>query len=401
MSVVLDRARAAVDLRHPEAIVCFGGEDWWYHNRGHCDIQFMRQYARDSRVLYINSIVMRKFNVGEGAMFWTRVRRKLKSITRGLVRVDPNFFVYSPVTAPVHHWPGARALNRFALTQQVRLTLRRLAMRRPLVWVNIPAACDAALALPRCALVYQRTDRYEEHPGVDVEQIKRYDRRLKEHADLTFYSNREFYEEERSQCRRAAYVEHGVEFERFVAAADQPVVPADLRDLPRPIIGYFGGIDEHKFNLPLITRVAEMLADLTFVFVGSASIDTGPLARLPNVHLLGQRDYEVIPNYGAAYDVCILPFNQNRWIAAMNPIKLKEYLALGKPVVATPFGELAAYAGVVHVAEGPEAFARAVRTALTDTGPERVAARRARVAAHSWRTKADDVLHILQEIDAL
>ncbi|HRX87632.1 MAG TPA: glycosyltransferase [Phycisphaerae bacterium] len=390
--------RAASDLRWPEAVLCFGGEDWWYHNRGHCDIQFMRQFAAHGRVLYMNSIVMRKFNVGEGAMFWTRVRRKLKSITRGLVRVSPTFNVYSPVTAPVHHLPGARGLNRFALTQQVRLTLWRLRMRRPLIWVNIPAGCDTALTLPRSGLVYQRTDRYEDHPGVDVEQILRYDRTLKEYADLTFYSNRALYEEEKEQCRRAAYVEHGVEYERFVEAADRPRTPGDLRDLPRPIVGFFGALDEHKFNITLAAAVAERLSDLTFVFVGQPTIDTAPLERLPNVHLLGQRPYEDIPHYGAAFDVCILPFNQNRWIAAMNPIKLKEYLALGKPVVATPFGELSAYANVVRIADGAEAFAAAVRAALADTAPDRIAARRARVAAHSWRSKAEDILSILGEV---
>jgi glycosyltransferase involved in cell wall biosynthesis len=401
MPTALEPVAMASELRWPAHVVCFGGEDWWYHNRAHCDIQFMRQYARHGRVLYINSIVMRKFNLGEGAMFWTRVRRKLRSITRGLVQVGPSFHVYSPVTAPVHHLPGARGLNRFALTQQVRLALRRLGMRKPLVWVNIPAACHTALTLPRCGLVYQRTDRFEDHPGVDAEQIKRFDRTLKEYADLTFYSNRAFYEEEAGQCRRAAYIEHGVDFDRFVDAADHPHVPQDLRGLSRPIVGYFGGIDEHKFNLPLIADVAERLSDVTFVFVGQASIDTSRLVRLPNVHLLGQRPYEDIPHYGAAFDVCVLPFNQNRWIAAMNPIKLKEYLALGKPVVATPFGELAAYTGLVHVADGPEAFAQAVRTALRETGTEQIAARRSRVANHSWRSKAEDVLSILHEVSGL
>lgn len=398
MPTVLEPIRAASAPCWPQSVLCFGGEDWWYHNRGHCDMQFMRQFAAHGRVLYVNSIVMRKFNVGEGAMFWTRLRRKLKSFTRGLVHVEPSFHVYSPVTAPVHHWPGARGLNRFALTQQVRMGLWRLGMRRPLIWVNIPAACDTALALRRSGLVYQRTDRYEDHPGVDVAQITRYDRTLKEYADLTFYSNRELYEEERRQCRRAAYIEHGVEFERFAAAADRPAPPADLAGIPRPIVGFFGALDEHKFNLPLAAAVAEKLADVSFVFVGHATIDTAPLARLANVRLMGQRDYADIPHYGAAFDVCILPFNQNRWIAAMNPIKLKEYLALGKPVVATPFGELSAYANVVEIAEGAEAFAAAVRRALADRDPERVAARRARVARHSWASKAEDVLSILNEV---
>jgi glycosyltransferase involved in cell wall biosynthesis len=401
MPTMLDSVDPAVTLRRPEHVVCFGGEDWWYHNRGHCDIQFMRQYARHSHVLYVNSIVMRKLNLGEGAMFWTRLRRKAKSITRGLVPVDDNFTVYSPVTAPVHHIPGVRGLNRFFLTQQMRVNLRRLRMRRPLMWVNIPAAADTALALPRRGLVYQRTDRYENHPGVDVEQIKRYDRRLKEHADLTFYSNRAFFEEERDQCRNPAYLEHGVEYERFAAAADDPQPPAEIAELPRPRAGFFGGIDAHKFNQPFLVEVARRLPEFTFVLVGQASIDTAPLAELPNVHLLGRRPYDEIPHYGAAFDVCLLPFQQNRWIEAMNPIKLKEYLALGKPVVSTPFGELTAYRDVVHVAQEPESFAAVIRAALATDSAEATRARRARVAAHTWQSKADEALMRLNEVGAL
>jgi glycosyltransferase involved in cell wall biosynthesis len=171
--------------------------------------------------------------------------------------------------------------------------------------------------------------------------------------------------------------------------------------LPRPLAGFFGGIDAHKFNQPFLVEVARRLPEFTFVLVGQASIDTAPLAELPNVHLLGRRPYDEIPHYGAAFDVCLLPFQQNRWIEAMNPIKLKEYLALGKPVVSTPFGELTAYRDVVHVAQEPESFAAAIRAALATDSAEATRARRARVAAHTWQSKADEALMRLNEVGAL
>ena len=383
----------------PPSVVCFGGEDWWYHNRGHCDIQFMRQLGRHGRVLYVNSIVMRKPNFSEGAMFWRRLLRKSRSITRGLVRVQENFWVYSPITAPVHHLRGARTLNERLLREQVRLSMRRLGMSCPLLWVNCPAACDTALALPQSALVYQRTDRYEDHPGVDVAQITQYDRRLKQQADLTFYSNRRFYEEETDQCRQAAYVEHGVDYELFAEAADHPWIPDEMRQLRRPIAGFFGGIDNHKFNLGLAEQVVARLPEVTFAFVGKASIDCTALTRHPHVVMLGQRPYDQIPHYGKCFDVCLMPFNQNRWIEAMNPIKLKEYLALGKPVVATPFGELSGYAGLVRIAADADAFATEIRAALDDRA-DAAATRRARVVSHSWHSKAVEVLSLLRSAPA-
>ncbi len=376
-------------------VLCFGGEDWWYHNRGHCDMQLMRCYARFAPVLYVNSVVMRKPNVREGAMFWRRVRRKLRSIRRGLVRVDDNFRVYSPLTAPVHHLPGARTLNALALQTQMRLAIRRAGLRKPLIWVNCPAACETALALPHRALVYQRTDRYEDYPGVDRDQISRYDRQLKAAADLTFYSSRSLFEQERETCRQAAYVEHGVDLDRFSSADQDPQVPPELAHVPHPIAGFFGGIDRHTFDLDLASEVVARLPGVSFVFVGNASVDCTPLARHAHVHMIGQRPYEQIPHYGKCFDVCLMPWNQNEWIQACNPIKLKEYLALGKPVVSTPFPELAQYDGLVRTATTAEQFVEAIRSFLASPPTDLAARARERVAAHSWRAKALQILEML------
>jgi glycosyltransferase involved in cell wall biosynthesis len=380
---------------HTCPVVCFGGEDWWYHNRGHCDMQFMRQLARDHRVLYINSVGMRKPVVTEGAMFWRRVVRKAGSMARGLVRVADAMWVYAPFTAPVHHVPGARRINQTLLAAQTRLAMRRLRMERPMVWVNCPSAADAALRLGHQKLVYQRTDRYEDYPHVDRRAIARDDRLLRRNADLTLYSNRALYEAERSLCRHAAYVEHGVDYDRFVQAARDRQTPSELRTLPRPVAGFFGAIDAHKFNLPLITEVARRCPEISFVFVGEPSIDCSELRGLDNVTMIPRRDYEQIPHYGAAFDVCLMPFNQNDWVSAMNPIKLKEYLALGKPVVSTPIGELSQFENLIRVAPTAEPFASAIRRAVREDSAELVDARRERVRKHSWAAKAEEVMATL------
>ena len=83
-----------------DGVICFGGEDWWYHNRGHHDMQMMRHLAHRMPVLYVNSIGMRTPSPGEGRMFLTRVRRKLRSVRRGLVRVSDGFSVFSPILIP-------------------------------------------------------------------------------------------------------------------------------------------------------------------------------------------------------------------------------------------------------------------------------------------------------------
>ena len=378
-------------------VLCFGGEDWWYHNRAHVDMQLMRRFARTGRVLYVNSIIMRKPNLAEGAMFFRRLRRKLKSICRGLVEAAPNFFVYSPLTFPVHHIPGADRLNQRGLEAQVVRQKRRTGLRAPVVWAACPAACETALRLDRRALVYQRTDRYEEYPGADSASVTGMDRTLKSEADLTVFANRALYEEESGNCRRALYLDHGVDYERFATAEREKRVPAAMAGIKRPIVGFFGGIDDHTSDVALSVEVARLCPEMSFVFVGAASSDLSELEALPNVFLFGKRPYEEIPHFGKCFDVAIMPWRQNRWIEACNPIKLKEYLALGKPIVTTPFRELDFYEGLVYKATGAREFAERIGQALQEDSLARRDARRRRVENETWEAKAKKVLETLLE----
>ncbi len=377
-------------------IVCFGDSDWWYHNRGHMDIQLMKQCTMFGRVLYINSIVVRKFNVLEGGMFIRRVKRKLRSIMRGIKPSGvENMMVYSPFSMPVHHIRGARELNAFVMRSQVRHCMRKLNMKKPIIWVACPGAAEVAIKLPHSKLVYQRSDRYEEFPGVDADQMIRYDRLLKAHADLVLYANEEFMTQESSQCRKAIYLDHGVDYKFFADAEQDDYIPEEMRQIQHPILGFYGGIDGHTSNITLIEEVADLLPDFSVVLIGSASADVTGLSSRKNVYMLGQKAYEDIPHYGKCFDVCFMPWQQNEWIAACNPVKFKEYLALGKPVVSTYFNELSGYDGFAEIANDANSFALAVRRVLKEDSSELAAARRKRVAGHTWGSKAKLVLENL------
>lgn len=370
-------------------IICFGDSDWWYHNRGHMDIQLMKRYAKTGSVLYINSIVVRKFNVLEGGMFIRRVKRKLHSIMQGIKPSGvKNMMVYSPFSMPVHHISGARQLNAFVMRSQVRHCMRRLNMEKVIIWVACPGAAEVAIKLPHSKLIYQRSDRYEEFPGVDADQMIRYDRLLKAHADLVIYSNEEFMAQESSQCSKAIYLDHGVDYELFAAAEQDDYIPEKMRQIQHPILGFYGGIDDHTSNIALIEEVADLLPDFSVVLIGSASVDVTGLGSRKNVYMLGQKAYEDIPHYGKCFDVCFMPWQQNEWIMACNPVKFKEYLALGKPIVSTSFSELGGYDGFVEVANDADSFASAVRKVLKENNSELAAARRKRVAGHTWESRA-------------
>ena len=372
--------------REFDGVICFGGVDWWYHNRGHYDLQMMRAFSRDYPVLYVNSIGMRNPSPGEGSMFIKRLVRKGKSVMRGVKQQGDNFWVYSPPTFPrlrKYEW------GRDLLARQVRKAARKQGMRNPLLWVAVPTAAECVTQVPHSHLVYQRTDRFEAFPGVDADAIVTFDRYLKQSADVTLYCSSLLYDQEKAACRKAAFVDHGVDYDRFAEANEQRNDPDDVRGIASPRVGFVGSIDAHTFDPPMFVEIAKRLPDCQFVLVGGCSLppDWCPLS---NVHLLGQKPYEQVAAYMAACDVLIMPWNKSEWIQACNPVKLKEYLAVGRPIVTSDFYELKNYTQCVTIARDADSFANAIVEALGSNTQPADQQRWAR--EHTWTRKYERVV---------
>jgi len=363
------------------------------------DFQLTKRYATYGLALYVNSIVMQKFGIGKKSGFIKKLIRKSKSIFSGLKNTESGFHVYSPFSLPVHHIPLAKQLNDMLVRIQVQRVVRKLGINKPLIMVVCPGACDIAMKIKYRKLVYLRTDPYELFPNVDKKVIVGYDRRLKKKADITLFVSRKLYKSEKDQCLNPLYLDHGVDFEMFTGVDQEKERPADMRNIPKPVIGYFGTLDKHTVDVELIARVAELLPCMSFVFVGKIAASYKCLTERKNVYLVGMKPYEQIPIYGNCFDVCIMPWQQTEWIEACNPIKLKEYLALGKPIVSIPFFELEKYSDVVYQARTPEEFASCIKQSLIEDSPERIIMRRKKVEKETWDSKAQLVLEKLFEND--
>jgi len=378
-----------------DGIICIGGEDWWYHNRGHFDFQIMRRLARTLPVLFVNSLGVRIPTARHGGhgQVLTRIARKLGSLKRGLVHIENDFHVLSPLAVP-----GEAGRNAFgwALAPQIKLAARRIGIRRPVLWIHCPPGAELIGSIDAAAIVMQRTDRFEAFPEGDPVTLLSQIARLKARADLVVYCNPDLQAEERNAVRGSVLVTHGVEFDRFVAAGSAIVAPpADMAAIGRPRVGFIGGLDAHTFDPELFLKVAAAVPQANFVMVGGSSLPEG-WCPLPNVHFLGRKPYDEVAAYMAACEALIMPWNNSDWIKGCNPIKLKEYLAVGRPVVTTDFPALADYRDLVRVATEADGFAAALRDVLAvahDAGPGR-----ARVQSQSWDAKAGEVLAALRAV---
>lgn len=392
------RMRRWPDAAQP-GYVCFSAQDWWYHNRAHSDFQLMRQIARHRRVLVLNSVGMRMPLPGRSTDVAGKVIRKLRSVAK-LVRRPipelPDFYVMSPLPLPFYSIPWLRRLNAVIVRAQVRLVCHALGFREPVIITTLPTAWDIVQPMRRRALIYNRSDRHSEFPESDRATIESMEHDLLNAADYILYASRSLLAEEQSLTEeRAHFLDHGVDIDHFVSCGPGEL-PADLMAIPEPRIGFFGALDDYLVDFDLLERVAAELPGVALVLIGAATYPMERFDKYPNVHYLGYRPYEQIPAYGSGFAVALMPWRDNEWIRHSNPIKLKEYLALGLPVVSTNFAEVTYYTDRVRVATDPGDFVAAIRATLDDGGLQTPEQRRASVLGASWRVRADVVVALAE-----
>jgi glycosyltransferase involved in cell wall biosynthesis len=297
----------------------------------------------------------------------------------------------SPISVPAFGHPRVRRWNALSVRWQVRAVARLHHLGRPDVIVTLPTAWDVAADMPARTRVVNRADRFSSLPEADTELIAAMERQMLEACDVAVFVSAELMADERTLVEaaggRVELLGHGLDVEHFTAGPHAPE-PADLAPIAHPRVGYFGGFDDYVLDLDLIKRVAVELPDVSVVLVGDATCSMDELTALPNVHWLGMKPYEEIPAYGAGFDVALMPWLQNEWIRFCNPIKTKEYLALGLPVVSMYYPAAEGLRDVLGLAHTRDEFVRLVRAAVDGVSTGTPESRRRAVEADSWASRA-------------
>lgn len=377
-----------------QTFLCFAGEDWWYHNHAHADFQLSLEIARSRRTLVVNSIGMRLPTQGSTTQPWVRIVRKVRSTAHLLKRPRPdrrNFYVLSPISLPVFGRPRLEHLNALSVAAQVRVAMRIAGMRTPPdVLITVPTAIRVIDHLAVNRVGYLRADDHGADPEVDQALIRSYEDELFRCVDRVFYASEALMAADGPRnLGKGQVLDHGVDLELFGPPAGVLPEPSDLADIPHPRLGCFGTLEPQGTDLELLEIVARARPDAHLVLIGRAAVDLGKLVQLPNVHHLGYKPHSEIPRYGRCFDVALLPRPRDQWNTHSNPIKLKEYLALGLTIVATDFPESRKLGDLVRVGADAEAFIQAVDEALLNPiDPVRA---RQSVQHASWTARTEEL----------
>ncbi|HYE94132.1 MAG TPA: glycosyltransferase [Terriglobales bacterium] len=382
---------------HNQSIICFAHD---FHGDPTSKTHIMRILSENNRILWVNSIGWRRPAVSSRDA--RRIVAKVRQATQGLVRINPNLHVMSPLAVPFPGMPGVDQFNAGLLATSVRYYARRAGLSRPILWTFMPNTVGLVGRLGESRVIYHCVDEYSAFAGMSKETIQRMENELVRRADLVLTSADSLCQARRKLNPCTYFVSHGVDVAHFSRALDPGMQPApevaDLVARGTPVIGFFGLIAEW-IDLGLIAELVRRRPEWTFVMVGKATVDLAPLRGLPNVRLLGQKPYAELPAYCRAFDVGIIPFRIDELTLKVNPLKLREYLAAGLPVVSSDLPEVRKYADVVHVASGADGYLRAIEQAL---GERSEPAARARVEAmkhESWEARVEEMSDFIESME--
>lgn len=382
------------------------GDDWGRHVSSMQHL-FLRLLDR-STVVWIDGIGHREPSLS--AADARRALQKVRSMVRGrasrpaggppvvAAAAGPRPHVHvHPRVLPWHLNPVAAAFNRWSLRRDIgRAIDRALALpgadpSRLVMVTGSPPSASVAGTFGERAVIYFCMDDFLELPGTSPHMMDVMERRLLARADAVVATAQRLVEKKRCAAGRGWHLPQGVNYAHF---AEPRPVPPELARLPRPIIGFAGGVGA-AVHADTVAAIARANASGSVVLVGPVTLPAGTFGER-NVHLLGPRPYADLPAYVQAFDAGIIPYVENDWTRAVDPLKLLEYLAAGIPVVASPLPEVMKYAHAVEVAPLGDAFVDATMRAALATHPSVREQGRAEARLHTWDARAERFMEMVE-----
>lgn len=364
--------------------------------------QQMSRLARHNRIFFVDQPI-------SPASFFTGIRRRaavmrqFRRWRQGYREVAKNVYAGSPPPIlPLRNLKLVNAINAMIMRRWLARQVRQLKLRDPIYWNFQPAmpglgrAVEPSLSIYHCVDDFSGVPHWWNMPA----SVKAREAASCREADVVICTGRMLVEERRPLNPNTHFVPEGADVELFATARDEAThVPEDMAGLKGKVVGYVGVID-FRLDAELLAYMAERQPDWSFPIIGPVKGDTQGLERLRslrNVRFFGNRPVTALPAYLKAMDVCLIPYVLNDFTHHIFPLKLYEYMAAGKPIVASDMEEMRAYDGNgLTIARTNEEFLAAVRRAIDEDSPERAAERSRAAAAESWEHRVEQVSSILE-----
>jgi hypothetical protein len=389
-----------------ETILCIAPRPWdslWRESQ-----QIMSRIAKHNRVFYFEP--GRDYAKSHLAEMWRNCPTFFSLRAR---KLHDNLMVIStPSNLPTlrQHLPRpmlqvtvplVNRINARILIRHIRWAIKAFGVKEPILWLNEvrPELLGQFGEKLACYFNYDEFADFVHNVSVK-ELVRQADDRLTKQADVVFATSRAQWRRRKAINPYTYFIPNGVDFDMFNRTLQPGLpLPADIATVPRPVIGFAGWLGYH-IDVELLGKVAEAYPNCSLVLVGPDELPHAgrqQLQALPNVFFLGRKERQELANYLQVFNVALMP-----WILSSGhvrhayPLKLHEYLAAGRSIVAVALPELEPYRHVLRIAETPDEFIRHIGEALPDNAPEVVEARVAVARENTWDHRVAEIYRALQ-----
>jgi hypothetical protein len=362
-------------------------DDWGRHPSS-CQ-HLVRRLLPRREVIWVNTIGTRpprldRTTVRRG---WEKARQWLRAASTNSgpapAAVGPR--VFNPRMWPWMSSTLDRKLNRRLLARQLGPIVDRLPAP-PVVVTTLPVVADLVGVLPAARWVYYCVDDFSLWPGLDGAALRRLEDRLVHRVDDVVAVSEPLRDRIAAMTGRPVrLLTHGVDLDSWSDGPSTPVAALDR--LERPLVVFWGVVDR-RMDVEFVRRLASDLGRGTIVLAGPHNDPDPALLALPRVVCTGSLPFEQLPGLAREAAVLVMPYADLPVTRAMQPLKLKEYLATGRSVVVRDLPATRAWADALDLAATPAAFSHAVRLRMGGGLPAEQARARGRLAGESWTTKA-------------
>ncbi|AEH45531.1 glycosyl transferase, group 1 [Thermodesulfatator indicus DSM 15286] len=339
-------------------------DDWGEHPSS-CQHIF-RHIVKDYPVVWVNTVGMRlprlcKADLAKG---FRKLKKMLMTTNQKVPQqaLPENLSVIQPPMIP-YNKGLFRQINRNSVIKAVKQELERRGLNSPILVTTVPNACDYIGAFGEKRVVYYCVDDFANWPGHEKDLILQMEKELIRKTDVLIVVSDILAQRIKKIAKSQKFflLTHGVDIFRF---ANPFSIRHEIVKIPRPRIGYTGLIWE-RLNFQLIEHIINKHSDYSFVFVGKEDISVDFLKKYKNFYYFEPVSFDKVPALLKEFDVLIMPYQLDKGTQSANPLKLKEYLASGKPVIGVPLKEIKKFEPYVVVAETPEEWVKAIQDIIS------------------------------------
>ncbi|MGE6220058.1 glycosyltransferase [Nubsella zeaxanthinifaciens] len=389
-------------------IIVVGQQPWDTPIGSNCkDIAI--EFSKHNRVLYINAPLDRRTKFQQAATEGVQKRvRVIKGEENGLEQIAPNFWVYYPDVInesinwikPTSIFRIFNKINNKRFAKSIQKALKQLNFKDFILFNDSDMFRSyhlKELLHPALSIYYSRdnllaTPYWGKHgKHLEPELIKKSDLCVANSVYLANYC--------KQYNPNSFYVGQGCDFTLF--KNDESVkVPENLAVIPKPIVGYVGALLSIRLDEQILLHLAQQKPEWSVVLVGPEDEDfkASKLHQMPNVHFLGPQKPESLPSYIKGFDICLNPQALNPLTIGNYPRKIDEYLAMGKPTLATKTEAMSVFEDYVYIAETKEDYVKLAEKALTENNPELEQKRIDFAKTHTWEKNVTEIYKAIESV---